>query len=56
MPRKRSIVWGEAFGEIMTLTRSAHTNPLDGIDRMNDYQVKYHEIPDAQCISFVRTQ
>jgi hypothetical protein len=38
------------------LTRLAHTDPSVAIDRMNDFQAMYHEISDAQCISFVSTQ
>jgi hypothetical protein len=56
MHRQRSILREEAFGAIKTLTRLAHTNPSVVIDRMNDYQAMYHEIFNAQRISFVRTQ
>ncbi len=56
MPRQRSILREETFGAIKTLTRLAQTNPSVAIDRMNDYQAMYHEIFDAQRISFVRTQ
>ncbi len=56
MPRQMSILREEAFGAIKTLTRLAHTDPSVVIDRMNDYQAMYHEIFDAQHISFVSTQ
>jgi hypothetical protein len=56
MPRQRSTLEEEGFGAIKTLTRLAHTNPSVAIDRMDDYQAMYHEISDAQCLSFVCTK
>ncbi len=51
-----SILGEEAFGAIKTLKRLVYTNPSVVIDRIVDYQVVYHEISNAQCISFISTQ
>ena len=51
-----SILEEEAFGLIKMVTRLERTNLSVVIDRMDDYQATHHEISDAQCISFVRTQ
>ncbi len=56
MPRKRSILKEEAFGEIKTLKRLESTNPSVRIVTMDDYLAIYHKASDAQLISFVYEQ